>query len=208
MVRCFERYAGILLGRCFLSHGVSFAARWLLRLLHGGSPLDKVAHTTRSCLVGRGRVAAMVSWHDLLGAICVPSGRVDAISPSSSLRLVYVRATVFCLLTARSMLLLSKRLYSGSYENGYASAWPLRVDIEMIGMPNSKLLTIAVPAYNAASYLHTCLDSLVRSGDEVEALVVNDGSKDGTLQVARDYAERYPGIVVLLTKRIATGAVR
>ena len=27
-------------------------------------------------------------------------------------------------------------------------------------------------------------------------LVVNDGSKDGTLQVARDYAERYPGIVV------------
>ena len=66
----------------------------------------------------------------------------------------------------------------------------------MIGMPNSKLLTIAVPAYNAASYLHTCLDSLVRSGDEVEVLVVNDGSKDGTLQVARDYAERYPGIVV------------
>ncbi len=66
----------------------------------------------------------------------------------------------------------------------------------MIGMPNSKLLTIAVPAYNAASYLHTCLDSLVRSGDEIEVLVVNDGSKDGTLQVARDYAERYPGIVV------------
>ena len=52
----------------------------------------------------------------------------------------------------------------------------------MIGMPNSKLLTIAVPAYNAASYLHTCLDSLVRSGDEVEVLVVNDGSKDNTLQ--------------------------
>jgi len=99
-----------------LSHCVSFAARRLLRLLHGGSPLDKVAHTARSCLVGRGRVVAMVSWRDLLGAICVPSGRVDVISPSSSLRLVYVRATVFCLLTARSMLLLSKRLYSGSYE--------------------------------------------------------------------------------------------
>ena len=99
-----------------LSHCVSFAARRLLRLLHGGALLDKVAHTTRSCLVGRGRVVAMVSWDDLLGAICVPSGRVDVISPSSSLHLVYVRATVFCLLTARSMLLLSKRLYSDSYE--------------------------------------------------------------------------------------------
>ena len=62
-----------------LSHGVSFAARRLLRLLHGGASLGKVAHATRPCLVGRGRVAAMVSWHDLLGAICVPSGRVDAI---------------------------------------------------------------------------------------------------------------------------------
>ena len=56
-----------------LSHCVSFAARRLLRLLYGGASLDKVAHTTRSCLVGRGRVVAMVSWRDLLGAICVPS---------------------------------------------------------------------------------------------------------------------------------------
>ena len=54
-------------------------------------------------------------------ALCLRAVLRSAILPCgvpalSSLRLVYVRATVFCLLTARSMLLLSKRLYSGSYE--------------------------------------------------------------------------------------------
>ncbi len=66
----------------------------------------------------------------------------------------------------------------------------------MIGMSNSKLLTIAVPAYNSEKFLPTCLDSLVHSGDEVEVLVINDGSSDGTLALARDYERRYPGVVV------------
>ena len=56
--------------------------------------------------------AAALCFRAVLRSVILPCG-VPALS---SLRLVYVRATVFCLLTARSMLLLSKRLYSGSYE--------------------------------------------------------------------------------------------
>ncbi len=68
----------------------------------------------------------------------------------------------------------------------------------MNGMPNSKLLTLAVPAYNSEKFLGTCLDTLVLSGDEVEVLVVNDGSTDETLGVAQAYEERYPDIVVAI----------
>ena len=63
-------------------------------------------------------------------------------------------------------------------------------------MPNRKLLTLAVPAYNAAPFLHHCLNTLVQAGDAVEVLVVNDGSKDDTLEVAREYQRKYPAIVV------------
>lgn len=63
-------------------------------------------------------------------------------------------------------------------------------------MTNHKLLTLAVPAYNAATFLHHCLDTLVFAGDAVEVLVVNDGSKDDTLGVARAYQQKYPDIIV------------
>ena len=56
-------------------------------------------------------------------------------------------------------------------------------------MPDRKLLTLAVPAYNAGSFLHQCLDTLVDAGSALEVLVVNDGSKDNTLEVARAYQQ-------------------
>ena len=39
-----------------------------------------------------------------------------------------------------------------------------------------KLLTIAVPCYNSQDYMENCISSLVVGGDEVEVLVVDDGS--------------------------------
>ena len=63
-------------------------------------------------------------------------------------------------------------------------------------MSAEKLLTIAVPAYNSEAFLDRCLDSLVCSGNDVEVLVINDGSTDGTLAVAQEYERRYPDIIV------------
>ena len=58
-----------------------------------------------------------------------------------------------------------------------------------------KLLSIAIPSYNSQDYMAHAIESLLPGGDEVEILVVNDGSKDDTGKIADDYQRRYPGIV-------------
>ena len=56
-------------------------------------------------------------------------------------------------------------------------------------------LTVVVPCWNSAGYLGRCLDSLVTDAGDVEVLVVNDGSTDGTAVIADEYATRLPGLV-------------
>ena len=58
-----------------------------------------------------------------------------------------------------------------------------------------KLLTIAVPCYNSQDYMEKCVSSLAVGGDEVEVLVVNDGSSDQTAEIADQLEAKYPGIV-------------
>ena len=58
-----------------------------------------------------------------------------------------------------------------------------------------KLLSIAIPSYNSESYMRNCIESLLPGGEEVEIIIVNDGSKDGTAAIADEYAEKYPTIV-------------
>ena len=63
-----------------------------------------------------------------------------------------------------------------------------------------KLLTITVPCFNSENYLRRCLDSLVTGGDDVEIIVVDDGSSDGTGDIAEDYAGWFPEIVKVVHK--------
>lgn len=57
-----------------------------------------------------------------------------------------------------------------------------------------KLLSIAVPCYNSAAYMRHCIDTLLTGGDQVEILIVDDGStKDDTAAIADEYEARYPG---------------
>ena len=63
-----------------------------------------------------------------------------------------------------------------------------------------KLLTLVVPSYNVEKYLRRCLGSLVTGGEDVEILVVDDGSTDGTVQVAQEFVDRYPDIVQIIRK--------
>ena len=58
-----------------------------------------------------------------------------------------------------------------------------------------KLLTIAVPCYNSQEYMHYCLQTLLAGGEEVEILIINDGSKDNTARIADQYAAAYPTII-------------
>ena len=58
-----------------------------------------------------------------------------------------------------------------------------------------KLITFAVPCYNSAAYMRHCADTLLTGGDQVEIILVDDGSADETGAIADEYAQRYPNIV-------------
>ena len=63
-----------------------------------------------------------------------------------------------------------------------------------------KLLSIAIPCYNSEAYMAKCIESLLIGGEEVEIIVVNDGSKDRTPEIAKEYAQKYPTIVKAVNK--------
>ena len=63
-----------------------------------------------------------------------------------------------------------------------------------------KLLSIAVPCYNSSAYMRRCIDSLLPGGEDVEIIIVNDGSKDNTADIAEEYRERFPSIVKVVNK--------
>ncbi len=58
-----------------------------------------------------------------------------------------------------------------------------------------KTISFAVPCYNSEKYMEKCIDSLLKGGDDVEIIIVNDGSSDNTAQIADRYAQQYPDIV-------------
>lgn len=63
-----------------------------------------------------------------------------------------------------------------------------------------KLLTITVPCYNSADYMDRCVESLLVGGEDVEILIVDDGSTDATAEIADAYEKKYPSIVRAIHK--------
>ncbi len=63
---------------------------------------------------------------------------------------------------------------------------------------STPLVTILVPTYNQASFLAETLDSCLAQDVPMEILVGDDASTDGTQDIARDYANRHPGVVIPL----------
>lgn len=64
-----------------------------------------------------------------------------------------------------------------------------------------KLLSIAIPCFNSENYMRKCIESLLVGGEQVEILIVDDGSdKDRTAEIADEYAANYPNIVKAIHK--------
>ena len=58
-----------------------------------------------------------------------------------------------------------------------------------------KLLTFAIPCYNSENYMEKCIESILPGGEDVEIIIVDDGSHDRTAEIADRYAAEYPEIV-------------
>lgn len=79
------------------------------------------------------------------------------------------------------------------------SEWPV---VPHYGECSQKFLTVCVPVYNTECYLDRCLLSLASSpcADQLEVIIVNDGSTDSSREIALAYQERYPAIFSLVDK--------
>lgn len=62
-------------------------------------------------------------------------------------------------------------------------------------------LDIIVPIYNVEKYLRKCLDSLVNQDySDFFVRLINDGTKDSSLEIAQEYETRYPNLFKCYTK--------
>lgn len=59
-------------------------------------------------------------------------------------------------------------------------------------------ISVIVPIYNAEQYLRQCVDSILsQTKQDIEIVLVNDGSTDGSPEIIREYAARHKNIVVV-----------
>ena len=74
-----------------------------------------------------------------------------------------------------------------------------------------KRLSIIVPVYNVEKYLAKCLDSLLHQdipASEYEIIVINDGSTDGSLDIANEYSLKYQTLRIISQPNSGLGAAR
>ena len=53
-----------------------------------------------------------------------------------------------------------------------------------------KIVSFAIPCYNSEGYMSKCIESLLPGGEDVEIIIVDDGSSDRTAEIADAYAEK------------------
>lgn len=66
----------------------------------------------------------------------------------------------------------------------------------------NKVLSVLVPIYNTEKYLKRCIESLLNESiiDDLEIILVSDGSKDSSIEIMKYYKSKFPNSVVLIDK--------
>ena len=64
-------------------------------------------------------------------------------------------------------------------------------------------VSVVVPVYNVEKYLRQCLDSIVNQTlKEIEIICINDGSKDSSLEILKEFAQKDLRIRIVDTENI------
>lgn len=65
-----------------------------------------------------------------------------------------------------------------------------------------KYISFVIPCYNSSKYMRKCIESILPLGEDVEILIIDDGSdKDNTYEIAKSYEEKYPNICRAIHKK-------
>lgn len=63
------------------------------------------------------------------------------------------------------------------------------------------LISVIVPVYNTSKYLHKCLESILnQTYNNIEIIVVNDGSTDNSEKIIKEYVKKFPNKVKYYSK--------
>lgn len=74
---------------------------------------------------------------------------------------------------------------------------------------NDPLVSVIIPAYNAEKFLKTSVSSVLKQTyKNIELIIVNDGSVDGTSEVAGEYAKKHKNVLVVTKKNGGLGYAR
>lgn len=63
-----------------------------------------------------------------------------------------------------------------------------------------KYISFAIPCYNSEVYMSKAIESILKGGEDVEILIINDGSTDCTSEIAHAYEEQFPTIIRAIDK--------
>lgn len=78
-------------------------------------------------------------------------------------------------------------------------------------MDNQLVISIIVPVYNAEKYLRQCLNSLLEQGvsqERYEIICIDDGSKDASFSIMKEYADQHQNIIVIDKENEGVSATR
>lgn len=67
----------------------------------------------------------------------------------------------------------------------------------------SKILSVVIPVYKVEKYIHQCLDSLLMKDEmmeQLEVIIVNDGTPDRSAEMAKEYEKRLPDVFRVIDK--------
>jgi glycosyltransferase involved in cell wall biosynthesis len=66
----------------------------------------------------------------------------------------------------------------------------------------NKLITVIVPVYNGEKYISRCVDSILNQTkfpvENIEILLINDGSRDGSINILKSYQTKFPNLVSVI----------
>lgn len=61
-----------------------------------------------------------------------------------------------------------------------------------------KIIIFCIPCFNSENYMRKCIESILLGGEQIEIIIVDDGSKDSTAEIADEYENKFPKVVKVI----------